>query len=155
MAVRGKLACLFYRVSHRLDDWGVPAVPSLLFHLNALLNGCEIHFRARIGRGLVIAHPNGVVIGRNVRIGDGFSIYTGAVVGVLRTGEGTQPRIGNHVVVYAGAKLLGPIQVGDHSVIGANAVVTRDVPAGATVAGIPARIVRECATSFSEASSSC
>jgi serine O-acetyltransferase len=142
MVVRGRLACLLYRVSSRAHAWGIPFLPRFLFHLNAVLHGCEIHYKARIGRGFVVAHPCGVVIGQSVNIGDYCSIYSGVVLGVHRTGEGAQPKLGRNVIVYWGAKIPGPVTVGDCAVIGANAVVTDNVPTGTWMAGVPAKTIR-------------
>ncbi|MCI9523768.1 MAG: serine O-acetyltransferase [Erysipelotrichaceae bacterium] len=101
--------------------------------------GIEIHPGAKIGKGLVIDHGMGVVIGETAEIGDNCVIYHGVTLG----GTGKQkakrhPTIGNHVFIGAGAKLLGNIQIGDHTKIGANAVVLKDCPPNSTLVGIPA-----------------
>jgi serine O-acetyltransferase len=138
----GRTACLLYRISHAVYRAGIPFLPYLIQWLNALLHGIEIHYRARIGKGLQIAHPRGIVIGRNVEAGRNLRIYTGAVLGVKTTGTPAQPRIGDHVAIYAGAKILGGVTIGDHATIAANAVVTHDVEPYAIVTGVPARVVR-------------
>ncbi|MFZ7090916.1 serine O-acetyltransferase [Primorskyibacter sp. 2E233] len=96
----------------------------------------EIHLNTEIGGGLRLTHPTGIIIHPDAKIGVNCMIFhqvtlAGAVV------------LGGHVDIGAGAKLIGPLTVGDHAVIGANAVVTKDVPAGATVAGIPARVISQ------------
>ncbi len=101
--------------------------------------GIEIHPGAKIGKGLVIDHGMGVVIGETAEVGDNCVIYHGVTLG----GTGKQkakrhPTIGNHVFIGAGAKLLGNIQIGDHTKIGANAVVLKDCPPNSTLVGIPA-----------------
>ena len=103
--------------------------------------GCFVQGSAEIGAGLRLPHPNGIVIGSGVRIGARCTIYQQVTLGAARTGDGFTngyPRIGNHVTVFAGAKLIGPIHVGDDAVIGANAVVLQDVPAGHRAIGVPA-----------------
>ena len=105
--------------------------------------GIEIHPAAKIGKGLVIDHGMGVVIGETAEVGDNCTIYQGVTLG--GTGKDTgkrHPTIGNNVLVGAGAKVLGPFKVGDNARIAANAVVTKDVPALSIVAGIPAKVVK-------------
>jgi serine O-acetyltransferase len=101
------------------------------------ITGADIPLGTRIGGGLLLPHPNGIVIHPDVIIGPNCLIFQQVTLG---TGEQGPPRIGGHVDIGAGAKLLGGISVGDHSKIGANAVVLKDVPPFATAVGIPARI---------------
>jgi serine O-acetyltransferase len=109
------------------------------------LTGIEIHPGATLGRGVFIDHGMGVVIGETTEIGDHCTIYQGVTLGgtSLVKGSKRHPTLGSHVVVGAGAKVLGPFTVGEGAKIGSNAVVVKAVPAGATVIGIPARIVDE------------
>ncbi|MBO5908178.1 MAG: serine O-acetyltransferase [Clostridia bacterium] len=105
--------------------------------------GIEIHPGATIGRRLVIDHGTGVVIGETTEIGDDVLIYQGVTLG--GTGKDTgkrHPTIGNNVMISSGAKVLGPFKVGDNARIAAGAVVLEEVPANATVVGVPARVVR-------------
>ena len=106
--------------------------------------GIEIHPGATIGRRLVIDHGTGIVIGETTEIGDDCLIYQGVTLG--GTGKDTgkrHPTLGNHVMVSAGAKVLGPITVGDNCRVAAGAVVLKDVPPGCTVVGVPAHIARK------------
>lgn len=102
-------------------------------------SGAEIGLDTEIGGGLMIPHPNGIVIHPKVRIGPNCLIFQQVTLGATR--KGGVPRIGGHVDIGAGAKILGDVRVGDHALIGANSVVVEDVPVGATVAGVPARRV--------------
>ncbi len=104
----------------------------------SIATGADIPLNALIGGGLLIPHPNGIVIHPDSEIGPNCLIFQQVTIG--HSGGGV-PRIGGHVDIGAGAKLLGPITIGDHVRVGANAVVTHDVPSGKTVAGIPARII--------------
>ena len=106
--------------------------------------GIEIHPGATIGRRLVIDHGTGVVIGETAEIGDDVLIYQGATLG--GTGKETgkrHPTIGNGVMIGAGAKVLGPFKIGDHSLIAAGAVVLEEVPPNCTAVGVPARVIRQ------------
>ena len=105
--------------------------------------GIEIHPAAKIGRGVLIDHGMGVVIGETAEVGDGCTIYQGVTLG--GTGKDTgkrHPTIGNNVLIGSGAKVLGPFSVGDNARIAAGAVVLSEVPADATAVGVPARVVR-------------
>src|SRR5512146_1590359 len=113
-----------------------------LAHWGRWLTGIEIHPGAKIGRRVFIDHGMGVVIGETAEIGDDSTLYHGVTLGGTSWNKGKRhPSLGRGVVIGAGAKILGPIQVGDGAKIGSNAVVVRDVPQGATAVGIPARIV--------------
>ena len=132
-----------HRLAHRL--WAKPAgrgPARVLAQLTRFLTGIEIHPGATIGRRFFIDHGMGVVIGETTEIGDDVMLYHGVTLGGRSLNKGKRhPTIGNRVTVGAGAKVLGPILVGDDSAIGANAVVTHDVPADSIATGIPA-IVR-------------
>ena len=107
--------------------------------------GIEIHPAAKIGRGVFIDHGMGVVIGETAEVGDNCVIYQGVTLGGTGKDRGKRhPTLGNNVMVGSGAKVLGPFRVGDNARIAANAVVLREVPEGATVVGVPGRIVRLC-----------
>jgi serine O-acetyltransferase len=100
------------------------------------VSGADIPVNVAIGGGLLIPHPNGIVIHPGARIGPNCLIFQQVTIGVARGGF---PSLGGHVDIGAGAKIIGPIAIGDHARIGANSVVIEDVPAGATAVGIPAR----------------
>lgn len=129
-----------YRLAHRL--WAKPALRGparILTQLTRFLTGIEIHPGATIGRRFFIDHGMGVVIGETAEVGDDVMIYHGVTLGGRTLQQVKRhPTIGHRVTIGAGAKILGPLTVGDDSAIGANAVVTRDVPAGSIATGIPA-----------------
>ena len=133
-----------YRLSHRL--WARPAtrgIARVLTQLTRFFTGIEIHPGATIGRRFFIDHGMGVVIGETAEIGDDVMIYHGVTLGGRSLNQGKRhPTIGNRVTVGAGAKVLGPLLIGDDSAIGANAVVTHDVPANSIATGIPAAVRR-------------
>lgn len=136
-------ALLAYRVAHWLKIHGVPFLPRLISQLARWLTGIEIHPSAKIGTGFFIDHGMGVVIGETAEIGDSVTLFQGVTLGGTGKERGKRhPTIGNHVVVGAGAKILGAIKVGDNVKIGANSVVLKNVPANSTVIGVPARIIK-------------
>src|SRR5215470_6204143 len=135
-------ARLLHRLSHRLWRWDFKWLARFVSHLARWLTGIEIHPAAVIGRRFFIDHGMGVVIGETAEIGDDVTLYHGVTLGGTTWERGKRhPTLGNGIVAGAGAKLLGPIRVGDGAKIGSNAVVVRDVPPGATAVGIPARII--------------
>lgn len=131
-----------HRVAHRM--WAVPALRGparVLAQFTRFLTGIEIHPGATIGRRFFIDHGMGVVIGETTEIGDDVMLYHGVTLGGRSLAKTKRhPTIGNRVTVGAGAKVLGPVVIGDDSAIGANAVVTRDVPADSIATGIPASV---------------
>ena len=136
-------AILSHRIAHRLRVWRVPVIPRLIATLARWITGIEIHPAARIGNGFFIDHGMGVVIGETSEIGDDVTLFQGVTLGGTGKERGKRhPTLGNHVVVGAGAKVLGAITIGDHVKIGANSVVLRSVPPHATVVGIPGKIIK-------------
>jgi serine O-acetyltransferase len=133
-----------YRIAHRM--WREPALrlpARLLSQLVRAVTGVEIHPGAQLGRRLFIDHGMGVVVGETAMVGDDVVLFHGATLGGKSMKRGKRhPTLGDNVVVGAGAKILGPVWVGDGARIGANAVVVKDVPAGAVAVGVPA-VVRE------------
>jgi serine O-acetyltransferase len=136
-------ALLAYRISHRLKSIGVPFVPRAISQLARWLTGIEIHPSAKIGTGFFIDHGMGVVIGETAEVGDYVTLFQGVTLGGTGKERGKRhPTLGNHVVVGAGAKILGGIKIGDNVKIGANSVVLKNVPSNSTVIGVPARIIK-------------
>lgn len=139
----GVHALVFHRLSHRLWNWRLLWVARLLSQLGRWLTGIEIHPGAKIGKRFFIDHGMGVVIGETAEIGDDVTLYHGVTLGgTTWRKEKRHPTLGNNVVVGAGAKILGPVMIGDNARVGSNSVVVKDVPAGATVVGIPGRVIR-------------
>lgn len=138
----GLHAIIGYRIAHFFYERGMFVIARLISHVVRFLTGIEIHPGARIGRRLFIDHGMGVVIGETAEIGDDVTIYQGVTLGGTGKEKGKRhPTIGNRVVIAAGAKVLGSFEVGDEAKIGAGAVVLRPVPAGATVVGVPGKVV--------------
>jgi len=135
-------AMLFHRLAHRFWKWGFKWSARWLSSVSRWLTGIEIHPGASIGSRFFIDHGMGVVIGETSIIGDDCTLYHGVTLGGTSWEKGKRhPTLRDNVVIGAGAKVLGPIVVGDGAKIGSNAVVVKDVPAGATAIGIPARVV--------------
>ncbi len=138
----GLHAVQLHRVSHRLWNADWKWLARLLSALSRWLTGIEIHPGALIGRRFFIDHGMGVVIGETAEIGDDCTLYHGVTLGGTSWQKGKRhPTLGNDVVVGAGATVLGPITIGNGGRVGSNAVVTKDVAPGATVVGIPGRVV--------------
>jgi serine O-acetyltransferase len=139
----GLHAVLAHRVAHALWRAGLTTLARFLAHLARWLTGIEIHPGASIGRRLFIDHGMGLVIGETAAIGDDVTLYHGVTLGTVGSGPGKRhPTLRDGVIVGAGASVLGPLEIGAGARIGSNAVVLKDVPAGATVTGIPAREVK-------------
>src|SRR5687767_10938789 len=135
-------ALQLHRFNHCLWGVGLRWLARLGSHLARFFTGIEIHPGATIGRRVFIDHGMGVVIGETAEIGDDCTLYHGVTLGGVSWDQGKRhPTLGRGVVVGAGAKILGPFTVGDGAKVGSNSVVVKAVPAGATVVGIPARVV--------------
>ena len=139
----GVKALSHHRLANRLYRMNLKLLARVVSQISRRRTGIEIHPAAKIAPGVFIDHGMGVVIGETAEVGFGTVIYQGVTLG--GTGKQTgkrHPTVGEHCVISAGAKVLGDITIGDYSKVGAGAVVLRDVPAHATVVGVPARIVR-------------
>ena len=140
----GLHALIFHRVSHWLWQHGLKWLARANSHLARWITGIEIHPGATIGRRFFIDHGMGVVIGETAVIGDDCTLYHGVTLGGTSWNKGKRhPTLERGVVIGAGAKILGPITLGEGAKVGSNAVVVRDVPSRATAVGIPARIVED------------
>lgn len=138
----GLHAVVAHRISHKLLYLGVPFLPRFISHIMRFLTGIEIHPGATIGRNFFIDHGMGVVIGETAIVQDNVLIYQGVTLG--GTGKETgkrHPTIKSNVVIGSGAKILGNIEIGEHSRIGAGSVVIDNVPENSTVVGVPGRVV--------------
>lgn len=140
----GMHALWLHRISHTLWKWNLRWLARFCSHLGRFFTGIEIHPGATIGRRVFIDHGMGIVIGETAEIGDDCTLYHGVTLGGVSWNHGKRhPTLGKGVVVGAGAKILGPFTVGDGAKIGSNSVVVKAVPPGATVVGIPARVVED------------
>jgi len=135
----GSAAQLMFRAMSFCQTHHMKILAAFFYRLNAFLTNATIGRNADIGPGFVILHSVGVVINTNVRAGRNLVVYHGVTLGAERN---RSPVLGDNVYIGAGAKIIGGVKVGSDVRVGANAVVTKDVPDGATVVGIPARIVR-------------
>ncbi len=139
----GLHAVWLHRIAHWLWTRDLKLLGRLLSHVNRFLTGIEIHPGATIGRRLFIDHGMGVVIGETAEIGDDVLMYKGVVLGGVSTQKTKRhPTVGSHVVLGSDAVVLGPITIGDGAKIGSGSVVVKPVPAGATVVGVPGRVVK-------------
>ena len=141
-------ALIAYRIGHFFYKHKCFFTARLISQISRFFTGIEIHPGATIGKGLFIDHGMGVVIGETAEVGDDVMLYHGVTLGGTGKHKGKRhPTVGNGVTIGAGAKVLGPIKIGDNAKIGANAVVLKEVPEGATAVGVPARnILRTTAT---------
>ena len=140
----GVHALIAYRAAHRLYEKEHYFAARAISQTARYITGIEIHPGAKIGKGLMIDHGMGVVIGETAEIGDNCTIYQGVTLGGTGKDVGKRhPTLGNNVMVGAGAKVLGPFRIGDNTKIAANAVVLEEIPDNCTAVGIPAKIVRK------------
>jgi len=140
----GVHALWFYRASHFLYNKKIYLIARILSHFARFVTGVEIHPGAKIGRRVFIDHGMGVVIGETSEIGDDSLIYKGVVLGGTSLEKGKRhPTLGKNVVVGSNACILGPVKIGDGAKIGSGSVVIKSVPAGATVVGVPGKIVEK------------
>jgi serine O-acetyltransferase len=139
----GVQALLAHRFAHALREVGVPLAPRAIAYMSRAVTGVEIHPAAKVGPEFFIDHGSGVVIGETAEIGRRVTLYQGVTLGGTGFQRGKRhPTLGDNVTVGSGAKLLGPIAVGDGAKIGANTVVVEDVPPSSTVVGNPGHPVR-------------
>ena len=140
----GLHALILHRIAHKLNYWKIPLIPRMISNISRFFTGIEIQPQARIGRRFFIDHGMGVVIGATTIIGDDVLLYQGVTLGGTGNEHGKRhPTLGNNIVVGSGAKVLGNIEIGSNSRIGAGSVVVDSVPENSTVVGVPGRIVRQ------------
>jgi serine O-acetyltransferase len=139
----GVQAILAHRVAHAMHQSGVPLAPTAIAYLSRSVTGVEIHPGARIGGDFFIDHGSGVVIGETAEVGERVTLYQGVTLGGTGFQRGKRhPTLADNVTIGSGAKLLGPIEVGEGAKVGANTVVVEDVPPASTVVGNPGHPVR-------------
>ena len=137
-------ATLLYRISHFFYRLRLSWIAWFIQRISVTLTGAEIEYNVEIGKGLLIAHPVGIVLGRGSRIGKNFTVYQNVTLGARHTDPERIfqfPVIEENVTIYAGAVIAGGVRIGSKVTVGANAVVLTDVPAGAVAVGVPARIL--------------
>lgn len=140
----GLHAVIAYRISHFVWTKKIPFLPRAISQFARFTTGIEIHPGAQIGKGLFIDHGMGVVIGETAIVGNNVTLFQGVTLGGTGKECGKRhPTLGDNIVVGAGAKILGNINVGSNSYVGANAVVLKNVPPNTTVVGVPGRITRQ------------
>ncbi len=137
-------ALVAHRINHALHRAQIPILPRLFANVARFFTQIEIHPGATIGKGIFIDHGSGVVIGETAEVGDGCTIYQGVTLGGTSLSHGKRhPTLGRNVVVGVNSSVLGAIVLGDNARVGGGSVVVKDVPANATVVGVPARIVMQ------------
>ena len=149
----GIKAIICHRLAHRLFLWKIPFLPRIIAEISRWLTGIEIHPGASIGHECVFDHGMGIVIGETAIIGDRVLIYQGVTLGsrkITRLGGKRHPTIEDDVVLGAGCKIIGNITIEKNARVGANSVVLKNVPAGATVVGIPARTISKESSEYKE-----
>jgi serine O-acetyltransferase len=135
-------ALVAHRVIHPLYRAGIPILPRWLANVSRFFTQIEIHPAAKVGKGIFIDHGSGVVIGETAEIGDGCTIYQGVTLGGTSLSRGKRhPTLGRNVTIGVNSSVLGAIALGDNAKVGGGSVVVKDVPANATVVGVPARMV--------------
>ncbi len=140
----GLHALILHRIAHKLNYWKIPLIPRIISNISRFLTGIEIHPAAQIGRRFFIDHGMGVVIGATTIIGNDVLLYQGVTLGGTGNEHGKRhPTLHDNIVVGSGAKILGNIDIGSNSRIGAGSVVVDNVPENSTVVGVPGRIVRQ------------
>lgn len=145
-------AILLHRIAHGFYKLNLVLIARVISQLNRFLTGIEIHPGAIIGKGFFIDHGMGVVIGETTEIGDNVTLYQGVTLGGTGKEKGKRhPTLGDNIVVGSGAKVLGPVRIGNNSKIGAGAVVLKDTPPNSTVVGIPGKAVVQQKIDFSDA----
>lgn len=138
----GLHAVWLHRISHKLWVWELKWIARFISNISRFMTGIEIHPAAKLGRRVFIDHGMGVVIGETAVVGNDVTLYHGVTLGGTSWKAGKRhPTLGNNVVVGAGAKVLGPIEISENARIGSNSVVIKDVPVGATCLGVPGRII--------------
>lgn len=133
-------AVFLYRLSSWFYRKRMRKTASFIKHLNITLNGCEISPSAKIGKNFTLSHTVGIVIGHGVVIGDNVNIYQNVTLGTKDGVKPEYPIIGDNVTLFAGCAILGPVRIGEYSIVGANSVVTKNIPPNSMAIGIPATI---------------
>lgn len=150
-AYPGIQAVLIYRIAHLFWKLDLPFVPRYLSHIARQLTGIDIHPGAKISGNFFIDHGQGVVIGETAEVGENVTLYQGVTLGgTSLEAKKRHPTLKNNIIVGAGAKILGPVIIGNNVRVGANSVVTKDIPDNSVVVGVPGRIISEKSDNISQ-----